>query len=416
MQQPSREELDTAREFRRGMGSVRSAAFVSGLLALAAAGISGYLVYASTSASSLPPCCGEGSGCQAVLSSKWSTLAGVPIGVPAMGVHLALAALAVACVRVTGPRAAAISPWLALVSSVAIAAAGWFVFLQVAVLGAICPWCMADHAMGVTAGGLGLFVAIRRGRRRPRLAVGGVVAVFLVALMGGAQAASTPAVATLDDMPTDRDFDRSVGDERLIGLLDGSLRLNLSEEPGVGPMDAPAVALMYDYACPHCRHTHEVLKARLAEDPDAFRMVLLPVPLNRACNPHAPASPGSRFNDSCELATLALAVWRAAPERFAAFDDWLYTPETPRTAAAARAEAERLVGTDALGAAEQSPWVRQKIARNAEAYGGSGSDRVPVLLRPGASPVVGRIEAGRHLDEVLATPATLSAPGGGESP
>ncbi|MFW6336061.1 MAG: vitamin K epoxide reductase family protein [Phycisphaeraceae bacterium] len=404
MTRPGRAEFDADRESRGSDAAVRTirvAGAASGLLAVAAAGVSGYLVFASLSGANLPPGCGEGSGCASVLASKWSKVAGVPVGVPAMIVHLALAVLAAACVRVGPDRAASLSPWLGLVGSVAIASAGWFVFLQVAVLEAICPWCMADHALGVSAGVLGLFVVVKRGGRALPLAGGVAAAVLLVGVVAGMQAYSTPAVVTLEDMPTDRDFDRTEGGERWVGMLDGELRLNVAEEPGVGPIDAPVVAMMFDYACPHCRYSHELLKARLAADPDAFRLVLLPVPLNRQCNPHAPARPGPLFDESCEVARLALAVWRAAPGRFAAFDQWLYDAATPRTAAEARAEAERLAGADALAMAIESPWVRRTLDRNVRAYEQSGAGRVPVLLRPGFSPVVGRIDGNRQLESIL---------------
>lgn len=418
MTRPGRAEFDADHESRVSdvaIRMIRVAGGMSALLALAAAGVSGYLVWVTMSGSNLPPGCGEGSGCASVLASKWSRVAGVPVGVPAMGVHMALAVLAVASVRGAGVRAAALSPWLGLVGCVAIASAGWFVFLQVAVLEAICPWCMADHALGVSAGVLGLIVAVKRGGRALRLAGGVAAAVLLVGVVAGVQAYSTPAVVTLEDMPTDRDFDRSEGGERWVGMLDGELRLNVAEEPGVGPIDAPVVAMMFDYACPHCRHSHALLKARLAADPDAFRLVLLPVPLNRQCNPHAPTSPGPRFDESCEVTRLALAVWRAAPLRFAAFDQWLYDAATPRTAAEARAEAERRVGADALNMAEQSPWIRRTLDRNVRAYEQSGAGRVPVLLRPGFSPVVGRIDGERQLDAILAAAPEPGEPTVGES-
>ena len=415
MEQSGRAELEADQLPNDGAGTLRAMGLAGALLALAAAGVSGYLVYASLAGSNLPPGCGEGSGCQSVLASKWSKVAGVPVGVPAMIVHLALAMLVIAVVRPGAARGSALSPWLGLVASVAIASAGWFVFLQVSVLEAICPWCMADHAMGVSAGVLGLVVAAKRGGRAFRLAGSGGAAVLLVGLVAGMQAYSTPAVVTLDDMPTGRDFDRTADGERWVGMLDGELRLNVGEEPGVGPIDAPTVAMMFDYACPHCRHTHELLKARLAADPDAFRLVLLPVPLNQRCNAHAPASPGSRFDESCEVARIALAVWRAAPGRFPAFDQWLYDAAAPRTADEARSEAERRVGADALTIAIDSPRVQRTIDRNVRAYGRSGAGRVPVLLRPGVPPVVGRIEDARYLDEVLTIASERSDPPAGGS-
>lgn len=382
--------------------------FSGAALALLAAGVSGYLAWASLVLGGLPPGCGAGSGCAAVLSSKWSSLAGVPVAAPAVVVHLAMAGLLVATVTASPGKSRAAARWLALPAGLAIAAAAWFALLQWVVLEAVCPWCMADHALAVAAGVIALVVAARSSAGAARLSVGGGAAVLLVALLAGAQALSTPAIVTFGDMPVDRDFDRAAGDRRFVGLLGGELRLAVGEEPGFGPVDAAVVALMYDYACPHCRHTHAVLKRRLAERPDACRVLLLPTPVDPGCNPHAPADPDPRFDESCEVARLALAVWRADAAKFPDFDAWLFDPETPRAADAARGEAERLVGRDALDAALADPWIDDVLARNTEAYGESGAGRVPVLIRPGVAPVIGRIEDPRHLAEVLAMPSGLS--------
>src|SRR5687768_762544 len=60
------------------------------VLALAAAGVAGYLLFVSWTEGGLPVGCGEGSGCKAVLTSQWSRVGPVPVSAPALLLYLGL--------------------------------------------------------------------------------------------------------------------------------------------------------------------------------------------------------------------------------------------------------------------------------------------------------------------------------------
>jgi len=375
------------------------------LTALLATGISSYLLINAFLSDGLPPGCGSGSGCEAVLSSKWSSMAGIPVALPALIVHGLLTALiaVVGYGNVSLSKSAAKA--LAFVACLAIGAAIWFVIVQLVILKAICPWCMVDHGFAVFASVTGLFLALKTlsaSGQGPWVGIGGLLAIVLVAASAGLQASTaTTKVVTLSDMPADSDFDETADGVRMAGLLNGTLRLVVDDEPNTGTSDAPMIGLMYDYACLHCRHSHQVMLNYLDENPDAFRIVFLPTPLNQQCNEHAPDNPGARFDDSCDLARLALAVWLTKPEAFMGFDRWLYEPQTPRSADEAQQQAEQILGQEALSAALTNPRINEIMKRNAQAYGNSGTDRVPVLLHPGSASVVGRVEDGSHLQTIL---------------
>ena len=57
-----------------------------------AAGLALFLASLSFSQAGLPPGCGDGSGCADVLTSRWSTVLGLPVSLPAAVVYLAMLA------------------------------------------------------------------------------------------------------------------------------------------------------------------------------------------------------------------------------------------------------------------------------------------------------------------------------------
>ncbi len=150
--------------------------------------ISAYLTVAKLAGSG-PLFCEAGGGCDIVQSSRFAVFLGVPTAAWGVALYAVVAGLALA--GLTARR------WLAVygLAAAAVAFSAYLVYLQLAVLHAICPWCIADAAIaGVLAG----VVLARRpeGRRRPgpaRLAlVGGGVAVATVVFAAGVYVADAP--------------------------------------------------------------------------------------------------------------------------------------------------------------------------------------------------------------------------------
>lgn len=345
--------------------------------ALAGTAISGYLAVTGLSAAGLPVGCGAGGGCAEVLTSRWAGVWGVPIGVPATLVWL-LAIIALAA-RLRALLAAA---------ALAIAfAALWFITLQVAVLHAICPWCMADHAIGL------LFAVA--------VLVGGLARVGpLPATLG---LASVGLVVLVQVVVPYRPGALGIGGAGAITV--GRFELTPANAPSWGAPDAAAtIVLMADYACPHCRAAHGYLNELLAAEPNRFRVLVAPVPMDHDCN-RTLAMTEPRFERSCELAQLAIALWRADPARFPEFDAWLFAPETPRTPEEARAEAERLVGAEAMARALAESPLPSVIERNVDLFEAVHARRLPVILRPDGLTIEGEPASAEELDTVLRSPA-----------
>jgi uncharacterized membrane protein len=106
-----------------------------GALAVVGAAISAYLV--SVRATGGTPVCATG-GCQTVQSSDYSELAG--ISVAALGLLGYVLLVSTAAAR--GPLAAAAGLFLALVAA---AFSVYLFVVQVAVIDAICQWCVASE-------------------------------------------------------------------------------------------------------------------------------------------------------------------------------------------------------------------------------------------------------------------------------
>lgn len=109
------------------------------LAALAVAGITvaGYLTYARWTGTTIS--CSSG-GCETVQSSEYSAVAGIPVAVLGLGGYLLLLATA-ASVRDLARGAGAV---LALT---AFAFSAYLLYLQLAVIGAVCDWCVVNDAI-----------------------------------------------------------------------------------------------------------------------------------------------------------------------------------------------------------------------------------------------------------------------------
>ncbi|MEZ6064889.1 MAG: vitamin K epoxide reductase family protein [Planctomycetaceae bacterium] len=371
------------------------------LWAAAALGIALYLAIVAGLRGDAPLGCGADSGCGDVLASRWSKLFGVPVSLLAAGVYL-LVIVAVSFVLRSGGRPAVDRAWWLLSAAFGMIPLSvlWFVGLQWLDVRAYCPWCLADHALGLLCVSSIWLAARSAGQRLLRgagVAAGVLGACGLMALQWQFPG-ETPAVARL---PVGVDHDTGPGEDRAVAVLDGKLAFALDEVPHRGSPSAPHVlVVLFDYCCPHCRRTHADLVAGMAKYRGQYALALLPMPLSAECN-RGEDETQERFRDSCELARLSLAVWRTQPERFAEFDAWLFEPEWPRTAEAARSEAERLLGADALAEGLSDPWIDQRIAADVEGYIRSEVGTIPVLLSPGMPGMVGRTSTTEELWEIL---------------
>ena len=332
------------------------------VLLVAALAVSIYLGWVAFGGSGAAGC-GPDSGCDKVLNSRWSKWFGIPVSVPAFFLYaLMLAAL----LRLT-PKASAQQQrqsWslLAPAAWAVIGAVVWFVALQLFVIKATCPFCMAAHACGLAAAAILLYlVPVHEPPEKPWqrekdvyvvpkharvAALLGLAAVglltagqlvhrpkqFTVSTMGGANLQQTPAA-------------------RIFEIYEGRFKFNLSEVPLIGSPAAPhAIVSLFDYTCHHCRDVHGILKEMQHRFSNQFAIVSLPMPFERECNYTITKTLPAHVN-ACEYARLGLAVWQADRKVHPQFEDWLFEPEHPPELAVVRQRAAELVGSDRLQAA-----------------------------------------------------------------
>ena len=174
---------------------------------------------------------------------------------------------------------------------------------------------------------IGTFV--RDGRLRRLVWPAPVLGLLGAAALAGVQLANPPAA-------TIRDGDAAVvaraapaaeaAASPAVELLGGLVPVDLATTPAVGPADASErVAVMLDYACPHCRVAHGLLLDR------GVRLLLLPVPLNAACNDaFQTGGMPARFDDSCAVAEAGVATFLAGGEAaYATFDAAVFARRRP---------------------------------------------------------------------------------------
>jgi uncharacterized membrane protein len=86
-----------------------------------------------------PPPCGVFGGCETVTTSKYATIAGVPLALLGALYYLAVFLFVIAYLDT---RRIGILQMTAGFSAVGFLASVWFVYLQLFVIKAICPYCM----------------------------------------------------------------------------------------------------------------------------------------------------------------------------------------------------------------------------------------------------------------------------------
>jgi uncharacterized membrane protein len=131
--------------------SERAARRAVAALALVGLGIAAYL--AATRAAGAAPVCATG-GCETVQSSEYAEVLGIPVAV--LGVVAYAVLVATALVGSSAPVAVG-----AAVVGAAVAVAGavfslYLVYLQVAVIDAVCMWCVVSDVLMVVLAGLAL--------------------------------------------------------------------------------------------------------------------------------------------------------------------------------------------------------------------------------------------------------------------
>lgn len=323
--------------------------------------------------------CGGAGGCAEVLGGRWSEWMGMPVALLAAVVHGVVLAFSL-----PGLRQNPAFPADRILAGAALLLAGgavYFLTILYLVERQHCPWCLAMHGAG-----LAVAVMVLKGNPWPNglkpvaWAAGGLAVLVLgqiwgpqpqtYLVTGSADASAAPAAGA-----------------REWSYLDGQLKVIPGTAPLLGtPLAKVVLVEFFDYTCGSCRDLAGDLKELNKKWPDHFAVVVLPAPLNRSCNAFLKPEVKDHAG-ACELAKLALAVWRAKPEAFPEFHDYLFTlplPVSLSQLAAARQRAGAVAGEEMIGKALEDPWVAQRLQDNLAVYARLTTQSVvmPKLLLP----------------------------------
>jgi protein-disulfide isomerase len=257
-------------------------------------------------------------------------------------------------------------------------------------------------------------------RTRNRLAIAGLVVLALailsrngIAIEPNSPNESRNAVAT--QSTKDRQDKDSAGktpiakktddkkkspERRLVTVSGNQITLDVRQWPLLGKPDAKYIFVeMFDYTCPYCRATHQAVHGAMERYGNDLAIVALPVPLDGACN-RAVTTTNPQHAEACEIARIAVAVWRVDRKRFSPFHSWLFESAQPRIAAEARQYAAELVGENALAGELSRPYAGMYIAKHVELYERVGSGSLPKLMFP-RSTTVGAVESTSTLIDMI---------------
>jgi uncharacterized membrane protein len=322
------------------------------ILALMALLLSGYLAWTSWQQSKLLGCGGEGgANCEEVISTRWGKWFGIPIGAGGVIVYGAIF-----FVSFSMRKQASLKQWLMLIFFAALASASalWFIGLQIIEIKSYCYYCMAVHACGLAIAAIVLTKApFKRLNARHALTaiVAAVASVAVIAagqLYAGKDSDYQPPSVT---EPVQNQAQTSPPKEMAVRevILDkGKIWFSLSDFPFVGSGNTTNfVAHFFDYTCPACRQFHSTLRSAHENYVNETTLVMIPVPLDAACNP-AVKETAYVHQNACEYAKIGLALWRTSPQSYESYDQFIFHEQIPPSIDAARELADHLAGKDAM--------------------------------------------------------------------
>lgn len=179
-------------------------------------------------------------------------------------------------------------------------------------------------------------------------------------------------------------------DNRKFATVLGDVRLDVTSWPLLGKPDAEVVIVeMLDYTCGHCQNTHAAIAGAMERFQDRLAVIVLPVPMDSACNPQISATSGAH-REACKLAKLAIAVWHIKPAAFTEFHHWLMQSKPNYSQAFVRAE--QTVGNEPLRNELASGLPEKFIAQNIKLYQRANSGAIPKVLFP-TSTAVGELRS-----------------------
>ncbi len=335
------------------------------------------------------PGCGGGSGCDAVLSSRFSRIGPIPVSALAIPIFLMMAILAL--------RDQSHSLHLGL-AILAAGAAIWFISIQAFVIHRFCTWCTITHILALAATLLIFWRWFHRDSRTSPLVP--AIATLLLGALIALQLLIEPKLYTITQATQPSTQPSPPPSATQVSLFNGRITVDPDNWPIFGSRRAQhRVILLFDYTCPHCRREYPLLQQARQRYGTQIAFVAIPLPLEPSCNPAIPRVIPEHIN-SCAYTRYALALFIANPSQFDEFHDRMMQGEHPPSLEETRKLAEQLTTPRAFAAALSDPSIEKHIQGSVQIYRDAGTGAIPQLILPTAV-VKGEIYPQQHLYEVL---------------
>jgi uncharacterized membrane protein len=373
------------------------------VLLFSAAIITVYLALSTEVKNGEAPGCGPDSECDKVLTSPWAYSLGIPVSLLGLGLYGAFFFTTFSLRIGDQQKARRTLNSLMLISLTVLGAAIWFVGVQAIAIRAFCPYCCTAHALASLAA---LIFLSQAGRIGSRLSVrlnygGGIgVALALVTVIAAGRfilpkVQAEPKIVQLGRPPTNAPPDETkllskpaqtpLVESKLDSHSSSSLvtttqrkpfpvpkanfSLDTNRLPLLGPADSPhRIACLFDYTCHHCRQLHNYIRDAINAFSGQLSCIMIPMPLDANCNALIKNTHRDHVN-ACNYAKICLAVHQLSPEKYDAFDSWLFSDhKTIKPLATVREHANKLVGSGLLENALTDEAVQKQLNQNIRVY------------------------------------------------
>lgn len=359
--------------------------------------------------------CGADGGCGAVLGSDYSTLAGIPVSLPAVPLYLALAVLGVMALQGKLDRdklsnVAVLGGFGGLVFGAYLL---WAMLVQV---GELCPYCLtmdtlnlAVLLLGAAVHSGGLVTGLKEGPKAigvmfqpaPGLALLGAVVVGTAILQpvthrdieaeiaeAPPEPTPTPVVTPSESTPAPTTPVNATPAQPGQRPDPGTRRVVLTEDvkdipidasvPTKGPANAPVTIVLFeDFQCPFCKKlagNAEIVKEELGDD---VRVAFMHFPMQQACN--ANELKRSLHRNACNAS--AAAVCAGEQGKFWEMHDLLFRNNNQLGGRALMGYAKDLgLDTNAWRSCVEDPKTLAKIKEDSRIGGEAGVGGTPTFF------------------------------------
>jgi protein-disulfide isomerase/uncharacterized membrane protein len=278
---------------------------VVALLCLAGAAISLHLtnIHINHIKTGIPSSCNfnESFNCDAVNTSRWSEIAGVPVAHLGMLTYLFMLGLSAAALGREQFRRRA-HCYLFIASAWCVIFAAYMAFVSLVLIKAVCVWCATLYAVNIllflflVPGGFGAARSIGSSLKEDWGWVKGPAGLLLVLICAALVIGSSLYLRA------------DLGKVRENYLKIPRILMNTAGAPSIGPEGARVTVVeISDFECPFCRQAARTLDEVLKDYPGKVRLVFKHYPLDNACNPNVTRPFHARACDAAKASVCAAA-------------------------------------------------------------------------------------------------------------